>query len=150
MLLEDKELRKSIPLQLKRGRGRAFAKRNQKINSKNQSSKTITRGCGSKITLRNKTLRLHFQISDSTFFLSLSHFERGPKVLFPTLHHASLTGGKTERSMSRYNFPKNFSLGANRKHFSNTNESLKLIDEIIAPHPIRAHSCNSKLITLHC
>ena len=35
MLLEDKELKKSIPLQLSKGRGWAFAKRNQKINSKN-------------------------------------------------------------------------------------------------------------------
>ena len=35
MLLEDKELKKSIPLQLNKGRGRAFAKRNQKLNSKN-------------------------------------------------------------------------------------------------------------------
>ena len=35
MLLEDKELKKAIPLQLNRGRGQAFAKRNQKINSKN-------------------------------------------------------------------------------------------------------------------
>ena len=35
MLQEDKELKKSIPLQLNKGRGWAFAKRNQKINSKN-------------------------------------------------------------------------------------------------------------------
>ena len=35
MLLEDKELKKSIPLQLNRGRGPTSAKRNQKINSKN-------------------------------------------------------------------------------------------------------------------
>ena len=35
MLLEDKESKKSIPLQLNKGRGWAFAKRNQKINSKN-------------------------------------------------------------------------------------------------------------------
>ena len=33
MLLEDKELKESIPLQLNKGRGWAFAKRNQKINS---------------------------------------------------------------------------------------------------------------------
>ena len=35
MMLEDKELKKSIPIQLKKGRGWAFAKRNHKINSKN-------------------------------------------------------------------------------------------------------------------
>ena len=43
-------------------------------------------------------------------------------------------GGKTGRSIPRYNFPKNFSLSDNPKHFSNTNESFKLIDEIIVPH----------------
>ena len=78
MLLEDKELKESIPLQLNKGRGWAFAKRNQKINSFMKffkSSKAITRGWGSKIILRNKTLTLHFQISNPTFFLSLSHFE---------------------------------------------------------------------------
>ena len=32
MSLEDKELKKSIPFQLKRGRGQAFDKGNQKIN----------------------------------------------------------------------------------------------------------------------
>ena len=42
--------------------------------------------------------------------------------------------GKTERSTPRYNFPNNFSQSANPKHFSNTNKSLKLIDEIIVPH----------------
>ena len=35
MLLDDKELKKSIPLQLNRGRRWASPKRNQKINSKN-------------------------------------------------------------------------------------------------------------------
>ena len=48
MLLEDKEFKKSISLQLNRVRGRAFAKRSEKINSKNheifQSSKAITLG----------------------------------------------------------------------------------------------------------
>ena len=42
--------------------------------------------------------------------------------------------GKTERNLPRHNFPKNFSLSENPKHFSNINESLKLIDEIILPH----------------
>ena len=51
-------------------------------------------------------------------------------------------GGKTEQSIPRYNFPKNFSPSANPKHFRNTNESLKLIDEIIVPH---IHSERPKL-----
>ena len=51
-------------------------------------------------------------------------------------------GGKTEQSIPRYNFSKNFAPNANPKHFSNTNESLKLIDEIIVPH---IHSERTKL-----
>ena len=42
-------------------------------------------------------------------------------------------GGTTERSIPRYNFSKSFLLSANLKHFSSTDESLKLMDEII-PH----------------
>ena len=43
-------------------------------------------------------------------------------------------GGKIEQSIPRYNFPKDFSSSANPKHFRNTNESLKFIDEMIVPH----------------
>ena len=39
--------------------------------------------------------------------------------------------GKRKRSFPRVNFPSSFSLSANSKHFSNTQESLKLLDEII-------------------
>ena len=42
--------------------------------------------------------------------------------------------GKTQRSFPRVNFPSSFSLSANSKHFSNTQESLKLLDEIIIPY----------------
>ena len=56
MLLEDKELKKSIPLP---SAGKIF--------QKSESFKAITRGRGSKITLWNKTLGLHFQISDPAF-----------------------------------------------------------------------------------
>ena len=66
MLLEDKELKKSISLQLKKVRGWAFAKRNQKTDSKNHGI------FQSKILLRKKTLGLHFQIGNPTFFLSLT------------------------------------------------------------------------------
>ena len=40
----------------------------------------------------------------------------------------------TEQSIPRYNFANNFSLSVNPKHFSNTKESLKLIDEIKVQH----------------
>ena len=79
MLLEDKELNKSIPLQLNRVRGRAFAKRNQKMIQKIvkcfKSSKVITRECESKITLPNKRLGLHFQMSNPIFFPPFLIFE---------------------------------------------------------------------------
>ena len=42
--------------------------------------------------------------------------------------------GKTQRSFPSVNFPSSFSLSANLKHFSNTQESLKLLDEIIIPY----------------
>ena len=47
-----------------------------------KSSKAIIRGCGSKFTLRNKTLGLHFQISfNSTYFLEISCLTRtGPGI----------------------------------------------------------------------
>ena len=40
-------------------------------------------------------------------------------------------GGKTNQSIPQYNFPENFCLSANPKHFSNTEESLKYLDEDI-------------------
>jgi len=42
--------------------------------------------------------------------------------------------GKTARSFPRVKFPPSFSLSANVSHFSNTQESLKLLDEIIIPY----------------
>ena len=42
--------------------------------------------------------------------------------------------GKARRSFPRVNFPPSFSLSANMKHFSNTQESMKLLDEIVVPY----------------
>ena len=42
-------------------------------------------------------------------------------------------GGKTNRSIPRIDFPEGFSLSANPKHYSNTAESIKIIEEIIVP-----------------
>jgi len=42
--------------------------------------------------------------------------------------------GKTAQSFPKFKFPELFSLSANPKHFSNTTESLKLLDEIIIPY----------------
>ena len=42
-----------------------------------------------------------------------------------------LYSGKTQQSFPKYNFPKSFSLSANPKHFSNTEDFLKLFGETI-------------------
>ena len=43
-------------------------------------------------------------------------------------------GGKTQQSLPKVNVPKEFSLSVNEKHFSNTQESLKFIEDIINPY----------------
>ena len=43
-------------------------------------------------------------------------------------------GGKTLQSLPRYQFPPSFSLSVNPKHYSNTTESLKILNEIIIPY----------------
>ena len=43
-------------------------------------------------------------------------------------------GGKTSQSLPRFEFPGSFLLSANPKHFSNTDESLKCLKEIIKPY----------------
>ena len=50
------------------------------------------------------------------------------------LHIQLIYGGKTDKSIPRYQFPDGFSLSVNEKHFSNTNESIKLLKEIIVPY----------------
>ena len=43
-------------------------------------------------------------------------------------------GGKTAQSLPRFKFPESFSLSVTPKHFSNTEESIKVIEEIVSPH----------------
>ena len=43
-------------------------------------------------------------------------------------------GGKTLRSLPKFKFPTSFSLSVNAKHWSNTTETIKLIDEILTPY----------------
>ena len=40
------------------------------------------------------------------------------------------------QSLPHYQFPIDFSLSVNEKHFSNTNESVKLLIEIIVPYSV--------------
>ena len=42
--------------------------------------------------------------------------------------------GKTSQSFLKMTFPDGFSLSANGKHFSNTNESIKYLKEIVIPY----------------
>jgi len=43
-------------------------------------------------------------------------------------------GGTTNQSLPRFKFPETFSLSVNPKHFRNTFESIKIIDDIIIPY----------------
>ena len=43
--------------------------------------------------------------------------------------------GKTYKSLPRFQFPDKFFLSVNLTHFSNTNKSLKILQEIIIPYP---------------
>ena len=43
-------------------------------------------------------------------------------------------GGKTKQSFPKSKFPDGFSLSANPSHFSNTEESIKLIEEVVVPY----------------
>ena len=43
-------------------------------------------------------------------------------------------GGKTLKSLPNFEFPDSFSLSTNPKHFSNTQDSVKVVTEIIVPY----------------
>ena len=43
-------------------------------------------------------------------------------------------GGKTKQSLPQCKFPHSFSLSVNPNHFSNTEESIKIINEIVIPY----------------
>ena len=46
-------------------------------------------------------------------------------------------GGKTTQSLTRFEFPKDFSVSTNPKHFSNTDESFNFLKEVIKPYVIK-------------
>ena len=53
---------------------------------------------------------------------------------FAPLRFQLIYGGKTTRSLPPVSFPESFSLSVNPKHFSNTNEVIKHIKEIVVPY----------------
>ena len=52
----------------------------------------------------------------------------------PFLPLQPIYGGKTKQSLPRYKFPHSFSLSVNPNHFSNTDESTKIVNEIVIPY----------------
>ena len=46
----------------------------------------------------------------------------------------TIYGGKTLKSLSNFEFPDSFSLIVNPKHFSNTQESIREVTEIVVPY----------------
>ena len=45
-------------------------------------------------------------------------------------------GGKTRKSLPKYRFPTSFSLSVNPTHYSNSEESIKFVKEIILPYVV--------------
>ena len=48
-------------------------------------------------------------------------------------------GGKTNQSLLHFRFPESFSLSMNLKHYSNSLESIKIINEVIIPYVNAQH-----------
>lgn len=46
-------------------------------------------------------------------------------------------GGKTSKSLPRVKFPSSFSLSVNPKHYSNENEAMKVLQDIVVPYVVR-------------
>ena len=61
----------------------------------------------------------------ATFAVSLSGHFLPPQLIY---------GGKTTQSLPKYEFPKLFSLSVNPTHYSNSQESIKFIEEILVPY----------------
>ena len=86
------------------------------------SSRTLAAKSSKHVSITGSSYK---QAITATFGISFS------KVFLPM---QLIYGGKTAQSFPRFNFPNSFSLSANPKHFSNTQESLKLLDEVIIPY----------------
>ena len=61
----------------------------------------------------------------ATFAVSLAGHFLPPQLIY---------GGKTTQSLPKYEFPKSFSLIVNPTHYSNSQESIKFIEEILVPY----------------
>ena len=72
----------------------------------------------------------HVSISVATYWKSLT-ITIGIGLDSKFLPVQLISGEQTQQSLPKVNFPKEFSLSVNEKHFSNTQEILKLIEYII-------------------
>ena len=69
-------------------------------------------------------------LSTGTFSITLSE----KFLLMPLIY-----GRKTTQSLLRYQIPTKFCLSVSEKHFPNTNEPVKLLNEIIVSYVIKEH-----------
>ena len=99
------------------------------VNFDQTPSKLVPVGC-STLAKRNSTNVTIAGSSDkrtitATFAVSLSGNFPPPQLIY---------GGKTTQSLAKYEFPKSFSLSVNPTHYSNSQESIKFIKEILVPY----------------
>ena len=66
----------------------------------------------------------------ATFAVSLSGNFLPPQFIY---------GGKTTQSLPKYEFPKSFSLSVNPTHYSNSQESIKFMKEILVSYFTKKH-----------
>ena len=85
------------------------------------SSHTMAEKCSKHIAITGSTYK---QAITATFSITYSNDFLPMQLIY---------SGKTSQSFPRFAFPETFSLSENPKHYSNTFESLKLLDEIIIP-----------------
>ena len=82
----------------------------------------------------------HVSISGATYCKSLTAtFGIGLDNNFLPIQ--LIYGGKTQQSLPKENLSNEFSLSVDEKHFSNTQESLKLIEDIINPYVKEERKC---------
>ena len=66
----------------------------------------------------------------ATFAVSVSGSFLPPQLIY---------GGKATQSLPKYEFPKSFSLSVNPTHYSNSQKSMRFIEEILVPYFTKKH-----------
>ena len=99
------------------------------INSDQTPSKYVTAGRTTMAAKNASTVPLAGSNDKRAITLTLSVVLDGTILPFQCIY-----GGKTTRSIPNVNFPDGFSLSANIKHYSNTDEVLKHLNEVVVPY----------------